>query len=590
MQPKKVFAHYMVCNRDYGSSVSGYGRDIADAQAMGFDGFALNIGAWNSTTNYMGDTALMFAAAAQNAAAQSASANPLPPFMLFLSADMTGLDYPSIVAFMTQYSAHPNYAKMQVVNTAGVTEARPILSTWGGEGGAFDGATTDAVKPRWHQTVLDVLKTANINVFFMPRLFVNWTPSNVAALAVGFADGLYIQSSLASIPPVGNQIDIVADLNTQLAAAKAAGLFTMGSVSPQYWGSKQTSNGRMYYEFNGSVGLHAQFIGLINNSNCDWIECFTWNDFDEATYLSPIDDVNKYWPYCQNSTANFYKQRNGYKNEIPFYIKWFKTGTMPAIAQNEIIGYHRTMPNNLRLADPIGVVYSGQWNTNTNAPDATDQIVFTTKLPAPATIFYTGGVPAQTQSANVLAGLQHTTFPFAVGPHTVSLTRNNAAFLNLTLEPIVNTITPPSYNFNYASAAAVSPYITGATILDYDIATSQALTEITENLNSIASGTDGYIHAQVSCSASDTKVPVDVTSFTPSACLVPLGGVFNPVANQSLLLPATWLKRGVSSFVSLAVGPHASVSPVPGQYKLYWQISANGQTLGGYATGSVLFL
>ena len=459
MQPKKVIAHYMVCNRSYGGSVAGYGKDIADAQAMGLDGFALNIGGWGSAAHYVEDTASIFAAAALNAAAQLTSANPLPPFMLFLSADMTGLDYTSIVSIMTLYSSHPNYAKMQVVNTAGVTESRPILSTWGGEGGLFDGPTTDSVKPRWHQLTLDVLKAANINVFFMPRFFVNWTPANVAALAVGFADGLFIQSSLGSIPPVGNQIDIVADLNVQLAAAKQAGLFTMGSVSPQYWGSKQVSYGRMYYEFNGSMGLHAQFAALINNSNCDWIECFTWNDFDETTYFSPIDDVNKYWPYCQNTTANFYKQRNGYKNEMPFYIQWFKTGIMPVITQNEVIGYHRTMPNSLHMADPIGVVYSGQWNPTTNAPNATDQVVFTTKLPAPATIIYTGGSPPQIQMANVLAGLQHTAFPFTVGPHNATLSRNNSVFLTLALDPIVGTITPPSYNFNYASKVATSLYV-----------------------------------------------------------------------------------------------------------------------------------
>ena len=171
--PRLVFAHYMVCNRDYGGSVAGYERDIQDAQAAGIDGFALNCGGWDGA-NYKADTASMFqAAAALNTG-----------FKLFFSADMTGLSYAEVVEMMTTYANNPYYWHIQqTVNSAVVS--RPVLSTWGGEGGAY----TD-VKARWQTQVIAPLQASGINVYFMPLFFltspqgsysVNPTPDTLAA-------------------------------------------------------------------------------------------------------------------------------------------------------------------------------------------------------------------------------------------------------------------------------------------------------------------------------------------------------------------------------------------------------------------------
>src|SRR3569833_3383893 len=60
-QTKYVFAHYMVTNQDYASTytdstavfpalgaakIAGYKMEIQEAQAAGFDGFAMNCGGW----------------------------------------------------------------------------------------------------------------------------------------------------------------------------------------------------------------------------------------------------------------------------------------------------------------------------------------------------------------------------------------------------------------------------------------------------------------------------------------------------------------------------------------------------------------
>lgn len=591
----------MVCNRNYGGSVAGYGRDIADAQAMDVNGFALNCGSWNGG-NYKGDTESMFLAAEQNAAAQLVAAKPLPPFKLFFSADMTGLTYPEVVQMMTAYAARPNYYKKAVPNGAGGTDLRPFLSTWGGEGGTFQ-----QIKDRWNGSVLAPLRAAGINPFFVPRFFLTFDAGAVANLAAGFLDGAFVLAGLGNLPPLNGSGDTLAGASAQIAALKAAGLYALGSITPQYWGSKQKTNGRAYYEFQGGEGLHLQYLAAIL-SGVDDLELFTWNDFDEATYFSPIDDVNKYWPFLLVGAANYYKPRLGYKNEVPYFNAWFKSGALalPPITQYEAVAYHRTMPNGLKLTDPNGTVYSGSQTVPgtavTAAPDALDSVFLSTKFPAPGAAVYTGAAGQQT--VQIAAGLQHTPFPFAVGPHSFAFKDGGGhAFMTLPLEPIVGTITPPAYNFNYASAVATAPYAgpaattsapgtnsLGAAMIDIDIVMGPALTNILENSPALVSGSDGYVHALVTATRSLDGTRVDLSGAAALACLVPLGASYDPA--KQALAPAVWLPRTAApagEYLALAVGPHGQVTPPPGSYRLFAQVMISGEVVELYSAGSVVF-
>ncbi len=451
IKTKHVFAHYMVCNRSYGGSVAGYERDIRDAQGMGLDGFALNCGGWGGA-NYKFDTGNIFQAAA-NIYAEDPSR---PRFLLFFSADMSGLQYAEIVEMMTAYAAHPNYYRKPVANSTGGVDLRPYLSTWGGEGGDYNGPTTASVKFRWNSLVLSPLKALGINCFFVPRFFIGYTQADIDTLLTGFTDGSFILRGYTNLPDAGGATTI-ADWEAQIARVKAAGMYTMSSVSPQYWGSIQTSFGRAYFEYQGGLGRHLQWMSIINVQQPDDVELFTWNDFTEFTYWSPIDDVDKYWPYLQINGTGFFKQRHSLKAETPFYIQWFKTGVMPAISDDTLIADHRIMPNATNLADPEGIVYSGKVGPATNAPDALDEVFVTTLFAAAATLVYKDGNGA-THTTPVDGGVQHTAFPFVPGTHSVAAERNGMTFLTLNLEPVVTTVTPPMYNFCYSSRAATASY------------------------------------------------------------------------------------------------------------------------------------
>ena len=433
---KLVFAHYMVCNRNYGGSVAGYERDIQEARAAGIDGFALNCGSWNSA-NYKGDTASIFQAARAVA--------PDGSFKLFFSADMTGLSYPEILDMMTAYSSHPNYWKV-VKNGA----SRPVLSTWGGEGGTFSDT-----KSRWGSQAIAPLRAAGINPYFLPFFYTKSADgtqypelnkesisAEISGVLSGLADGMFYSPSV--LCPVGSGKNEFAGPETYAALLKAAGLGTMGSVTPQYWGNKQTSMGRRYVEYSGGEGLAAEWNSIIAVQKPDWVECFTWNDFDEASYFSPIDDVNKYWPWAAHSKLGYYKSHAGETKLNQYYINWYKTGRQPFPTNDSLYCFYRTHPKNAKASsDHFGPV---SWFIG----DCTDTLFVTTILTAPATLAVTSG--SQTSTIAVPAGLHHTRVPFSVGAQSFQIIRGGKTVVSQVGEPVIAA--PVEYNFNYYTASA----------------------------------------------------------------------------------------------------------------------------------------
>lgn len=444
--PKLVFAHYMVCNRDYGGSVAGYERDIQEAQAAGINGFALNCGAWNGA-NYKGDTGSLFQAAQAVA--------PDGSFKLFFSADMTGLSYAEVVQMMTAYASHPNYWRIAQTTATG-TVNRPVLSTWGGEGGTWDGPTTASVKARWQNLVLTPLKAAGINTYFMPFFFMSSAngqgadtnsgtiSAEVSGLLSGLADGFFYLPSIGC--PVDKTQNVFATAETFSATLKAAGLGSMSSVTPQYWGSRQTYLGRRYLEYDGGEGLTAQWTSIINVQKPDWVECFTWNDFDEATYFSPIDDVNKYWPYAAHPALGFYKSHAGALKLNQYFINWYKTGVKPAVTNDSMYCFYRTHPKAaVATNDYVGPI-------NWFIGDCQDDIYITTILTAPASLVVTTG--SQTVTLPVAAGLVNTRVPFQVGAQSFQIVRGGQTVVSQIGTPIVAA--PAEYNFSYYTVAASS--------------------------------------------------------------------------------------------------------------------------------------
>src|ERR1700744_5454431 len=121
---RMVFAHYMLTNQDYQGDtdptqelkITAYEREIREAQAMGIDGFALNVGGWFREPYYIRYAAQMFEAALRLHSG----------FKLFFSADFCcGNSINEVEDMMRRFAGNPRYADVYLRH-----EGSAVLSTF----------------------------------------------------------------------------------------------------------------------------------------------------------------------------------------------------------------------------------------------------------------------------------------------------------------------------------------------------------------------------------------------------------------------------------------------------------------------------
>ena len=437
--PKRVFAHYMLCCMSFGgdarAGVHGAMQDIVMAQSMGIDGFALNAGAWSSETNYQTAARNLFTAAAQLSTG----------FQLFFSADGAGnvgsLPAADVINMVETYGNSANYFH---------NNGKPVLSTFGG-GGA--NSLTDL--NWWKSEVLTPLANAGYPVSFIPFFFAsnNWDADNIKAL-VNFwdpiIDGMFAWTAGADagLASPHSQVAINQNFSQYL---KANDKQVMGGFTNTYWGTKQTSAGRRYFEYDEGQGAAANWAGIIA-ANPDWVEITTWNDFNES-YMMPIDDFARYNSWGNYQGFGWWKSHRGYAELDRYYIQWYKTGIEPTITDDAIFYFYRTHSMNLVAAsDPDGPVTSfapnfftcrTQADCNMRYGTVQDVIYLTVPLTEAASLIVSTG--GQVSTYNLPAGMNHLTVPFKAGTQIFSLVRNNQTIASVTGDPILSQIT--YYNF-----------------------------------------------------------------------------------------------------------------------------------------------
>lgn len=457
---KKVFAHYMVCcgaffnDRNMATLEDAAKQDILMAQAMGIDGFALNLGGWSSPNYYATRAAAMFQAAQDLGTG----------FKLFFSTDMCcGLPASDIVSMMTTYAGHPNYF---------TKSGRPVLSTYDG------GQHTNLAF--WRDQVLAPLATAGYNVYFVPYFFPDpmvdppttaaiqstvtyWSSQTRASSSASIIDGMFnfatAQLSYGASP------NLIQNTGDYASALSSAGKTFMASFSPYYWGAYQTSAGRRNYNERGGKGMSEQFAA-IQSANPDWMEIVTWNDWAES-YMMPIDDFTKYftWGYCmQNSAGNciptgWYQDHRGMAELVRYYIQWFKTGVQPTIVKDAVFySYVPQMSNaTITTIDPYGTV--GQVCSGGSCwpyglfGDSTDHVYMTVAMTAPGFVTWTSGSLHNYQA--VPAGLSFVTGDSSPGTQVFSLSRGGVQINWVQGPDILNSL--PIYNYWPATGYVEGP-------------------------------------------------------------------------------------------------------------------------------------
>lgn len=144
-----MYAHFIVANT-YNYTQQFWQGDIVNAQSLGIDAFALNIGPDSWQADQVND--------AYEAAASLNSANPSQTaFKLFLSFDLSfNWTAANIVSLLQTCHGHPN----QFVYNGG-----DLLSTISGETVLFG---QDNLNDAWQIEIKDVLAEDGIDIYFVP--------------------------------------------------------------------------------------------------------------------------------------------------------------------------------------------------------------------------------------------------------------------------------------------------------------------------------------------------------------------------------------------------------------------------------------
>ncbi|KAG4035498.1 hypothetical protein MFRU_001g02670 [Monilinia fructicola] len=372
--PKYVFAHFMVGIVENYTLVD-WKTDMAYAQEIGIDGFALNCASIDSYT----PTQLALAY-------QAASETGFHVFISFDFAYWNNGNTNNITDYMNKYASHPG--QMQYNGGA-------IVSTFVGD--SFNWAPVKA--------------GTNHTLFAIPMM---QDPIEATYQPTSF-DGAF--SWLAWPTDGGNSI-IPGPMTTiwdDKYFLYLAGKPYMAPVSPWFSTHFNSKNWVFICEelitdrWNQMLALKPALIEIIS-----------WNDFGESHYISPAepnhkDDGSSQW-------ADGFPH-DGWRIISKPYIAAYKSGaSAPTVTQDQLVYWYRPTPKGITCTnDTLGPPNGLQM--------LADDIFVTTLLTNPATLIVTSGNNAPV-SVNIPAGIITTNFTMGVGNQYFQVKRNGSLILN----------------------------------------------------------------------------------------------------------------------------------------------------------------
>ena len=417
---RMVFAHYMVTNQDYqGNSdptqeakIAAYEREIQQAQAAGIDGFALNVGGWLNQSYYIVYSAQMFEAAARLNTG----------FKLMFSADMCcGNAMADVEDMVRRFANDPRYSQVYFKYNGEF-----VLTTFSGDamGTAFwsqvksdlaSGSNpSTSTEPSALAEVAGAPSNVPVSIFLVPAFFWGGEIPTTASVQQGFnqwspvIDGSFYWG-IAGVPGSGGTLDQIPSSESYASVVHGGGKLYMAPICLQFWGA----NADRYFEYSGAAGMRKLWMDAINVTHPEWVELITWNDFIEGSYISPIDDPNKY-PFANfldttgvaSSTLGYFHSHSGATALLPYFISWYKTGVQPTIGNDAIYWLYRTQSQSSNPGVPTV-------SAATNYGPVADVIYVTANLAAPGTLKVTSG--SQVSTFNLPAGSSDVQAPFRVG-------------------------------------------------------------------------------------------------------------------------------------------------------------------------------
>jgi len=303
---KYVFAHFMAPNA-YSYEVSDWQTDISQAQAIGIDGFVLNI----QTVN------LQIIEGKINDAfsvAEPLGFKLMPSFDFAYAWDVSDME--SIV------SAHASSTSAVWYN-GGL-----LVSSYGGE------ANGDSF---WAGFKSDLL-AQGIKVTLAPAFTSYRDPSLTGELLSNFPsiDGFFNWWSWPD--DVDANLTTDTDLAYQAAAESRGGPYIM-SVSP--WQFKELGGEQDWVELSDTLWYY-RWLQAIQDVNPDIVEIVTWNDYPESHYIGDINPNVNMGDIAPQYVNGF--DHSAWRTVAQYFISWYKNGVAPAITDDTVVFWYRSHP------------------------------------------------------------------------------------------------------------------------------------------------------------------------------------------------------------------------------------------------------
>ncbi|KAK4498960.1 hypothetical protein PRZ48_009471 [Zasmidium cellare] len=332
-----VFAHFMLMN-SYAYDEGQWKTDIAAAQQVGIDGFALN---W-IPPNCQGDESW-----AVDRIDDAFHAAEDLGFKLMYSFDMS----------YTECDVYWNQTFMQdmIVKYAGSSatyrwNSNIVVSTYGGD------QVDDQYGDMFFQGLKDRMKSSNA-ITLVPAL----TTYSMAAQTDPSKAAKKLISEYPSIDGYFNwqawPLDVDQNITASPDLAFQSALKNAGKTGPYMmamspWQYKDLNNGNPLdaWVAYSDMLFPKRFQQITANDQIqpDIIEILTWNDFCESHYIRdlPSQDIKaKDYVELGDMGAYVWGQNHApWRIIAKYYISWWKNGSPPPITMDQVVFWHRIHP------------------------------------------------------------------------------------------------------------------------------------------------------------------------------------------------------------------------------------------------------
>ncbi|SMQ51069.1 unnamed protein product [Zymoseptoria tritici ST99CH_1A5] len=332
-----VFAHFMVMN-SFAYDVDQWEKDIASAQEVGIDGFALNWTPPNcqANENWSVDRIDDAFTAAENKG-----------FKLMYSFDMS----------WTICNHYWNQTFMQDMITKHASSPAAyrwnnnlLVSTYGGD-------NIEHYGNQFFQGLKDKMAYWKNPITLAPAL----TKYSTAAQTNAQSSAAKLISDYPAIDGYFNwqawPLDVEANITASPDQAFQSALKNAGKTGPYImamspWQYKDLNNGNPLdaWVAYSDMLFPNRFKQITSNDEVqpDIIEILTWNDFCESHYIRdlPSQDVNaKDYVVLGEMGAYVYGQDHApWRLIAKYYISWWKTGSPPPVTEDQVIYWYRVHP------------------------------------------------------------------------------------------------------------------------------------------------------------------------------------------------------------------------------------------------------